>query len=102
MDQRGLKTLKIVCQDEKIPLITGSRWICQRKELGTPIACRRTGKIRSGRSKKVTAEKLNEMLNVKNPVRDQPWDIQIDYFQLFYVRRTMQRACKAHTPKAGQ
>ena len=43
------------------------------------------------------------MLDVKkNPVRDQTWDVQIDHFQLNCTKRTMQRACKRRTPKAGR
>lgn len=102
VDQKGKKSLKQMCQDEKVPLNTANKWLFQRKELGTPIASRRINK-RCGRPIKTIAEKLNEMLNdKKNLVRDQPWDVQIDHFQLNCTSRTLQRACNSRTPKAGQ
>ena len=71
--------------------------------MGTSAASRRVGKIRSGRPRKVTEEQLNEMLNhEKNPVRDQPWPVQIDHFRLQCTTRTMQNACKRRTPKTGR
>lgn len=74
-----------------------------QKKMGTSAASRRIGKNRSGRPSKVTQNVLNEMLNAaKNPVRDQPWLVQIDYFQLHCTRRTLQNACKRRTPKAGR
>lgn len=50
----------------------------------------------------MTNDKLNEMLKEDNPVRDQPWVIQIDHFGLNCTSRTMKRACKRHRFKTGR
>ena len=45
---------------------------------------------------------MNEMLKEDNPVRDQPWSVQIDHFGLNCTSRTLERACKRRRPKAGR
>jgi hypothetical protein len=71
IDHRGKKTISLMCRDEGISYGTGKLWLRQRKQLGTPTASRRVGKNRAGSAVKVTMKKLNEMLDVKNPIRDQ-------------------------------
>lgn len=42
------------------------------------------------------------MLTAENSVRDQPWDVLIEHFELNCTARTLQRECKRRRPKAGR
>ncbi len=85
-------TIKDVCETENVKHNTGKDWLKMRKRLNV-VATRRTGKHRSGRSKKMNDDLMNEMLDTKrNSVRDQSYEAQIEHFQLNAERRTLQRA----------
>ena len=67
------------------------------------IATRRTEKHRSGRPKKMNDDLMNEMLDSKrNPARDQPYEAQIEHFQLNAERRTLQRAFHNRRPRVSR
>lgn len=54
------------------------------------VACRRTGKHCSGRLKKVSSELMNQMFDPQqNSMRDQPWPVQIEHFQLDVAPRIL-------------
>lgn len=97
IDFRGPKIIATVCKEENVNHDTSKLWLLQRKRLTRAglnpfVAFRRIGKFRSGRSKKITTEKYDEMLNVdKNLMRDMPWEIQINHFELNCTARTFQR-----------
>ena len=98
------KSIKEFCNIENINHATGKKWLLQRNRIGSPSeASRRIGKNRSGRPKKLSAEKLNEMLNPeKNPVRNQIGECQIEHFHLNCNKRTLQNVFKQRTPIAGR
>ena len=101
IDARKGKSIKEVCEEENINHHTGKYWLHLRKLLSSP-ASRRTGKNRSGRPHKLSAETLNKMLKPENPVRDQPYECQIDYFRLGVCKRTLQYAFKMRPTKADR
>jgi transposase len=85
-------TIKDVCEAENISHGTGKEWLKQRKRLGD-AASRRIEKSRSGRSKKVSSDLTNKMLDPQQiSVRDQPWPAQIEHFQLDVAPRTLRAA----------
>lgn len=95
-------TIKDVCEAENVPHGTGKLWLHQRKRLGA-AACRRTGKTRSGRPKKVSSETMNMMLDShQSSVRRQPWPAQAEHFHLEAAPRTLRRAFNNRTPRAGR
>jgi predicted RNA-binding protein YlxR (DUF448 family) len=93
-------TVKVICEQEDIKHDRGKYLLKQRKRLDD-VACRR--KPRSGRSKKVSDQLMNEMLNPQtNPVRDQSYTVQLKHFYVDVQRRTLQRAFAARNPRAGR
>ena len=65
------KLLIRVYKEEEVSHNTGFRWLRQREEFGA----RRSGKIRSGRPRKITERQLQILINPNtNPVRDQILD----------------------------
>ena len=81
VDSRGLKSLLLVYKEENIPSRTGEYWLKQRRE-APEIAYRRVGAFRTGRPFKIPDQKLDQILNPKNEVRDQCYEHQIEIFQL--------------------
>jgi hypothetical protein len=46
---------------------------------------------------------MNEMPDPQaNPVRDQPYTVQLDHFHVNAHKRTLQRALTARKPRAGR
>jgi hypothetical protein len=102
IDHREKKFVQIVCKKENVSWETNKKWLHQRKKLETSVASRRIDKKRSERSIKVTQNKLNELLNENNLVRDQSWVVQINYFGLNCTSRMMKRACSRRKFKADR
>jgi hypothetical protein len=75
-------------------LNTSRNWLHLRKLLDTFITSRCTRKNWFKSAVKVTKQKLNEMLDEKNSIRDQSWHVQINHFQLNCTKRIIQRTCK--------
>jgi hypothetical protein len=63
---------------------------------------RRTGKHRSGRPKKMSDDLMNEMLNPKNLVRDQSYEILLKHFHIDATRRTLQSAFNHRIPRVSR
>jgi hypothetical protein len=92
-------TVKNICEQEGIKPDRGKYWLKQRQRLDD-AATRR--KSRSGRPKKVSTQLMDQMLDHANPVRGQPYPIQLEHFQVNASERTLQRAFAARKPRAGR
>ena len=93
-------TIKDICEQEGVKPDRGKYWLKQRERLND-VSCRR--RSRSGRPKKVSNQLMNDMLDPKaNPVRDQPYTVQLEHFHVNAHRRTLQRAFAARKSRAGR
>ena len=93
VDSRGVKPLELVYKEENIPPRTGRYWLQQRRQ--TPeIAYRRVGAFRTGRPFKISDQKLDQLLDLKNEVRDQCYEHQIEIHQLGCSVRCLQTSLR--------
>lgn len=81
VDSRDSKPLQLVYKEENISPRTGEYWLKQRRET-LEIAYRRIGAFRTDRPFKIPNQKLDQILNPKNEVRNQYYKHQIKIFQL--------------------
>ena len=88
------KTVAKKLKEEHVNRDTEYRWLRQRSD----INARRAGKTRTERSKKITEEELQIVIDSSNPVRDQPKECQLESYRFPYCVRTLTRACKVHKP----
>ena len=93
IDSRGLKPLKLVFEEENVPPSTAKRWLHQRRT-SSEIAYRRIGAFRTGRPFKIPDEKLDQILDPKNEVRDQCYEHQIEILQLGCSVRCLQTSLR--------
>lgn len=78
---------------------TARRWIKQRENMGS-LAYRRTRKMSNklGRRSKVTKKVCKMLVSPsQNPVRNQPFDAQIEFHNIPVKRRQFQKKLKEHT-----
>jgi hypothetical protein len=95
-------TIKDVCETKNISHGTEKEWLKQRKRLDD-AASRRIEKSRSDRSKKVSSDLMNKMLDSQQiSVRDQSWPAQIEHFQLDVAPRTLRAAFNQRSPRASR
>ena len=101
-NRSSVVTIQAVCEQENVSHGTDKRWLHQRKNM-SDAALRRTGKMRSGRRSKVNFELMNRMLDPQqNPVRDQPWSVQVEHFQLDVGVRTLRKAFNNRSLRASR
>lgn len=75
----------------------------QRKSIYRSLLQPRRNKTRNGRPKKLRSDQLNQMLNPSEiSMREYPWPVQIEHFELNVSRRTLQRAMHQRSPRAGR
>ncbi|KAH7370668.1 hypothetical protein BKA65DRAFT_488999 [Rhexocercosporidium sp. MPI-PUGE-AT-0058] len=93
------KSFRQICRDEHVKPTTGLRWKRQRENMGH-MAMRTTRGVskKLGRRSKVTRAMCQMLIDPKrNPVRDQLYEAQIEYFNLPVKRRQLSRKLKEHT-----
>jgi len=93
------KSLRQIARETPTSEGTARRWLRQRESLGS-IAYRTTRKrsTKLGRPSKVTKSMCKMLVNPsKNPVRDQPYEAQIEYHHIPVGKRQLQRKLKEHT-----
>lgn len=88
---RNNKPIIQVCKEENISYRTGKYWLRQRRIFGTPIASRKSRREAAGRPSKLSDDQLDQLLDVANPVRNQPYECQIQHFGLDVHPRTLQK-----------
>ena len=93
VDSRGVKPLHLVYKEENIPPRTATYWLNQRRQ-APEIAYRRVGAFRTGRPFKIPDEKLDQILDPKNEVRDQCYEHQIEILQLGCSVRCLQTSLR--------
>jgi transposase len=102
-DTRGpTDSLRSIAREYAPSLSTAHRWLKKRNELGSP-AYRRTRKlsVRLGRRPAVSKEQCQILVSPsKNPVRDQLYEAQIEYYNLHVHPRTIQRRLRKTTNNA--
>ena len=91
IDMRNNKPIIQVCKEEKISYRTGKYWLRQRRILGTPIASQKSRREAAGRPSKLSDDQLDQLLDVANPVRNQPYECQIQHFGFDVHPRTLQK-----------
>ena len=82
---------------------TGARWLKQRDKIGSPThrKTRQRSKV-LGRRSRVSKETCKMVVSPRrNPVRDQPYEAQIDYHNLPIKPRQLQRKLKEHTKEVS-
>lgn len=92
-----------LCRQLGIDRKTGRNWLHQRELLG-PQAYRRTRPLSEslGQPKKLSYEACQALLSPsKNPVRDQPYEVQIEHHSLNVHPDTLRRSLADYTQKAG-
>jgi transposase len=93
------ESLRSVSKAVDIPESTARRWLHERNQLGSK-AYRRTRNLsdRLGRKSRVSDETCKMLVSPsRNPVRDQLYEAQIEYFQLPIKRRQLQTRLKQST-----
>ena len=88
---RGEQSLQSLASQQGITKSTAHDWLRKRQIQGSP-AYRRSRKFskRLGRQPKLTDEQLQRLLSPSNPVRNQHYAHQIEYFGLSCSIRTLQ------------
>lgn len=85
------ESLPALAAEKHIPQRTASRWVRERTQIGSP-AYRRTRKRseKLGRREKVLKETYKILVSPsRNPVRDQLYKAQIEYFNLPIKKRAL-------------
>ena len=83
-ERAGIATFASICEDVEISTPCGCKWLRQREQLGD-LAWHKTRKLsdKLGGPTKVSKECIKALVNLdENPVRDQPLEAQIEWFQL--------------------
>ncbi|KAF6238785.1 hypothetical protein HO173_003292 [Letharia columbiana] len=94
------RLLQDVCYDKGIEYSTGKTWLRRRRIQGSP-STRRSGKHRPGRTPKIPTEPLQKMVDpAENPVRREPFLVQLEHFGVNTSERTLQRSLRARTNDA--
>src|ERR1700712_3516703 len=94
-----VKSFRAICRDEDEAESTARGWMTQRRNLGL-LANRRTRKLskRLGKPSKITPAMCRMLVDPKqNPVRNQLYDVQIEYHKLPVQKRQLQRKLREHT-----
>jgi len=97
------ESLRSIASEYAPSIPTGARWLKQRDEIGS-LAHRKTRQRSKvlGRRSSVSKETCKMLVSPRrNPVRDQPYEAQIDYYNLPIKPRQLQRKFKEYT-KGGQ
>ena len=85
-------TVQIASQpDIAISAATASRWLKQRQELGKKAERRSNNRHKRGRKPLLASDDLDKMLDDSNPVRDQPYEYQEDFFNIQANPKTFRR-----------
>lgn len=100
--QEAPQNLSAAARLVEIPQQTVYRWQQQRYILGSPANHRtrqRSSKLE--RPNSISIEQVKEFVDpVKNPLRDQQYEAQIEYFQLETTKRTLRNQLSKHTKNA--
>src|ERR1700712_1085558 len=94
-----VKSFRAICRDEDEAESTARGWMTQRRNLGL-LANRRTRKLskRLGKPSKITPAMCRMLVDPKqNPVRNQLYDVQIEYHKLPVQKRQLQRKLREYT-----
>ena len=100
----GTKSLHRISQDTGISEACSRKWKNQYKDLG-PLAKRKTRQRSQvlGRKSKVTKSMCKMLVSpIRNPVRKQPYEAQIEYYKLPVKKRQLQYKLKEHIKKGGR
>ncbi|PMD18510.1 hypothetical protein NA56DRAFT_245081 [Hyaloscypha hepaticicola] len=95
----SFKSLRHMASEEHTDEGTARRWIKQRENMGS-LAYRRTRKMSNklGRRSKVTKKVCKMLVSPsQNPVRNQPFDAQIEFHNIPVKRRQFQKKLKENT-----
>lgn len=102
--ERGTRSRRAIAADCGISESTARDWDRKYKEMGS-LAFRRT-RPRSailGRKSKVTKAMCKLIVSpTRNPIRKQPYEVQIPYFKLPVQKRQLQRKLKEYTNGGGR
>ena len=96
---QAYSSLRAAAKAEHIPFSTAQRWAKQRKDYGSP-SLRRTRPLSNklGRREKLSPEIYKKLVSPsRNPVRNQLYEAQIQYYNLDITKRTLQYGLKRHT-----
>ena len=94
------KSHRQIARENDIPWTTAYRWMRQRETMGSLAMrqTRRVSKSKLGRPSKVTPAMCAMLVNpAQNPVRDQLYEAQIEFYHLPVQKRQLQRKIKEHT-----
>jgi transposase len=92
--EKETKSLRQIAKQSGIPESTARAWIKYRYDFGTPVASQRKRKWSKalGRPEKVIKEDIKLLLSpTRNPVRNQPLEVQLKYHGIDASERTLQR-----------
>ena len=96
---QAYSSLRAAAKAEHIPFSTAQRWAKQRKDYGSP-SLRRTCPLSNklGRREKLSPEIYKKLVSPsRNPVRNQLYEAQIQYYNLDITKRMLQYGLKRHT-----
>jgi hypothetical protein len=95
------ESLQTLATKHGITKRTACNWLQERRIQGSP-AYRRSRKLsqRLGRKPKLTNDQIQRLLSPSNPTRNQPYEHQIQHFNLPCKTRALQRALQKRTNHA--
>lgn len=95
-DRKPGETKRSICQAIGTTSPTARRWLQEREQLGSK-AYRRTRKLsnRLGRKVSVPNETIKQLVSPsKNPVRHQPYEVQLEHHKIPLKKRQLQKRLK--------
>jgi hypothetical protein len=101
-EQFPRKSLRSISRSEHIPESSARKLLHQRKLLGSAVYRRTRPQSHSlGPRERVSHDTYQMLVSTSNPVRDQPYEVQIESHQLPIKKRALQTGLRRHT-KGGQ
>jgi hypothetical protein len=95
------ESLRSICRSIPLPESSGRFLLRQRELLGSLVHRRtRPQSHNLGRPEKISKDIYQKLVSTENPVRNQPYERQIEYHNLSIGKRTLQRGLKRYTKGA--